>query len=196
MKHATNNNATANVNVNATEKYIRLNDWTFFGIDELTGVQRAAMMAAIEMDQMHPEFVKRVFHFDGTVSVNPEDKEVRLNPTTVAGWHLKGQVIPSRIEAKKLAAVLEENPDSFTAADVRRVFGHMACVIDRDTKEVTLWRVYGTNIGMGDTTYPILDQELAHVQHGQTEANIRKKTGHRGPISIDEQRCELSFRSF
>lgn len=196
MTNVTNKNNNATANVNATEKYVRLNDWTFFGIDELTGVQRAAMMAAIEMDQMYPEFVRRVFHFDGNVSVDKDDKEVRLNPVTVAGWHLKGQVIPSRIEAKKFAEVVEENPDSFTAADVRRVFGHMACVIDRDTKEVTLWRIHGTNIGMGDTTYPILDQELANVQHGQTEANIRKKTGHRGPIDIDEQRCELNFLSF
>ena len=185
----------ARTKAKGAEKQIRLNGWTFVGIDDMTGYQRAAMMAAIEYNQMHPVYVQRVFHFDGKVTVDHNTQEVNLEPVTVRGWRILGSYLPSRIEAKKFANLVEIKKD-FTGSDLRTVFGHHACVINRDTKEVKLWNIFGTNIGMGDDDYPMLDVELAHVRHGVTEEQIRSHTGHMGPIHIDEDRCELRFYGF
>lgn len=185
----------------STSSVIRLENWSFYGLDDLSGYQRAAMLAAINYDQMHPVYVKRIFCFDGKVTVDLNKREVHFEPVTIKGWRIHGSYnglvgfVPSRVEAKKFAKLLEEK-EKFTGSDLRNVFGHHACVINRETKDITLWNIFGTNIGMGDDDYPLLDVELAHVEHGKTEAQIRRHTGHMGPIHIDEKRYTINFLSF
>ena len=176
-----------------TESHVTIKGWNFIGVDEVSGFQELAIIAAITHDQLHPEYVKRIFHYEGVVNVDKSKHEVHLEPVSVKGWRISGSITPSKEQADALASTLVAD---FTAADIRKVLGHVACVIDGDTKEVTVWKVYGSNYGMNDSDFPFLDRELAHVQSGVTENHIRQHSGFRGPIHIDEKSHEIRFYNF
>lgn len=176
-----------------TRTNVTVNGWDFIGVDDVSGFQEAAIIAAIELGQLHPEYVRRVFRFEGIVSVNQSKHEVRLEPVRVGGWRIHSGIIPSKAQSDALATIMQSR---FTSADIRKVLGHVACVIDSQNKEVTIWRVYGPNYGMNDSDYPLLDRELAHVQPGVTENQIRKHSGFFGPIHIDERSHEIRFYNF
>lgn len=166
----------------------KLNDWTIFGVDrnELSGYQQSALMAAIHYNQVHPEYVKRLFKFDGRVIVNHDKHEIHLNPIVIHDWRLLGGIEPSRIQTKKFLELLSSKKDNFDGADLRRIFGHVICTINRNEKVITFWRA-SSNIGMGDSTYPILDEELSHIT-AETPQRIYKRVGSFFRIDEDSKR--------